>query len=101
MSVSLQHRVEYAAVMGVRGVVRLLPMSMVEACGTILGRAFHAVDAPHRRLALANLAAAFPARTQAERAAIAREMFSHFGRLLMVLLKFSTMTPAKMLAHVE
>ena len=28
-------------------------------------------------------------------------MFAHFGRLLMVLLKFSTMTPAQMLARVE
>jgi Kdo2-lipid IVA lauroyltransferase/acyltransferase len=28
-------------------------------------------------------------------------MFAHFGRLLFVLLKFSTMTPAEMLAHVE
>ena len=28
-------------------------------------------------------------------------MFSHFGRLLMVLLKFSTMTPERMLARVE
>jgi KDO2-lipid IV(A) lauroyltransferase len=101
LSVSFQHRIEYAAVMGVRGVVRLLPMPLVLAAGTILGRLFHAVDAAHRRLALANLAAAFPARSQAERAAIAREMFSHFGRLLMVLLKFSTMSPERMLARVE
>jgi KDO2-lipid IV(A) lauroyltransferase len=28
-------------------------------------------------------------------------MFSHFGRLLMVLLKFSTMSPGRMLQHVE
>jgi KDO2-lipid IV(A) lauroyltransferase len=101
LSASFQHRIEYAAVMGVRGVVRLLPMPLVLAAGTILGRLFHAVDAAHRRLALANLAAAFPARSQAERAAIAREMFSHFGRLLMVLLKFSTMSPERMLARVE
>ena len=28
-------------------------------------------------------------------------MFEHFGRLLMVLLKFSTLTPQQMLTHVE
>ena len=33
--------------------------------------------------------------------AIARGMFSHFGRLLTVLLKFSTMTPQQMLARVR
>jgi len=98
---TLQHRIEYAAVMMARGIVRLLPMRMVLAAGTLLGRLFHACDGPHRRLALRNLEAAFPARPREERAAIAHEMFAHFGRLLMVLLKFSTMTPELMLARVE
>ena len=48
-----------------------------------------------------NLQAAFPLRSRAECRAIARGMFSHFGRLLTVLLKFSTMTPEQMLARVE
>jgi Kdo2-lipid IVA lauroyltransferase/acyltransferase len=98
---SLQHRVEYAGVMTARGVARMCPMPVVLAAGTVLGRLFHALDRPHRRLALSNLEAAFPNRPAAERDAIAREMFSHFGRLLMVLLKFSTMRPEQMLAHVE
>ena len=95
------HRIEYATVMAARGIMRVLPMNAVIASGTLLGRAFHAVDRGHRRLALKNLEAAFPARPAAERAAIARDMFAHFGRLLTVLLKFSTMTPAEMLARVE
>jgi KDO2-lipid IV(A) lauroyltransferase len=98
---TLQHRVEYLAVVGVRAIVRVLPMRAVLAAGTLLGRLFHAVDGVHRRLALSNLEAAFPARPRAERAAIAREMFGHFGRLLVVLLKFSTMAPDEMLARVE
>jgi KDO2-lipid IV(A) lauroyltransferase len=101
MTSTLQHRAEYAAVMTVRGLTRLSPMGVVLAAGTLLGRVFYALDRPHRRLALRNLEAAFPGRTAAERAAIARDMFAHFGRLLMVLLKFSTMTPEQMLAHVE
>ena len=87
--------------MAVRGVLRPVPMPVVLAAGTVLGRLFHALDGPHRRLALSNLEAAFPARPVAERAGIAREMFAHFGRLLMVLLKFSTMSPEQMLARVE
>jgi KDO2-lipid IV(A) lauroyltransferase len=99
--VTVQHRVEYAAVLGARAAVRLLPMRAVISAGTMLGWLFHALDRPHRRLALSNLEAAFPGRPAVERAAIARDMFAHFGRLLMVLLKFSTMTPQQMLSRVE
>jgi Kdo2-lipid IVA lauroyltransferase/acyltransferase len=95
------HRLEYAAVMLARALVRPLPMETVIAIGTVLGRLFHAFDRGHRRLALSNLEAAFPARPARERAAIAREMFAHFGRLLTVLLKFSTLSPEQMLERVE
>jgi KDO2-lipid IV(A) lauroyltransferase len=76
-------------------------MRVVLAAGSVLGRLFYAVDRPHRRLALGNLEAAFAGRPAAERVAIARGMFSHFGRLLMVLLKFSTLPPSRMLDYVE
>src|SRR5262245_6120108 len=82
-------------------VVRLLPMAAVLALGGWLGRAFYVFDGPHRRLAMRNLQRAFPLRSADECRAIARNMFSHFGRLLMVLLKFSTMTPAQMMRCVE
>ena len=82
-------------------VVRLLPMRAVLALGGVLGRAFYAFDAGHRRLAVQNLQHAFPLRSHSECREIARRMFEHFGRLLMVLLKFSTLTPQQMLALVE
>ena len=81
--------------------VRLLPMAAVLALGGWLGRAFYLFDGPHRRLARRNLQRAFPLRSPNECRAIARDMFSHFGRLLMVLLKFSTMTSAQMMRCVE
>jgi KDO2-lipid IV(A) lauroyltransferase len=96
-----RHRLEYFAVAAVIGFVRVLPMRAVLGFGTLLGRAFYLVDAPHRRLALANLEAAFPVRSPRERRAIARSMFSHFGRLLGALLKFSTIEPSRMLDYVE
>jgi KDO2-lipid IV(A) lauroyltransferase len=96
-----RHRVEYAAVSAVVGLVRLLPMRAVLATGSLLGRAFHAFDAGHRRLAVQNLQHAFPLRTRRECQQVARQMFEHFGRLLMVLLKFSTLTREQMLACVE
>jgi KDO2-lipid IV(A) lauroyltransferase len=98
---SLRHRIEYRAVLAVRALLRPLPMTTVLAVGSALGRLVHFVDRGHRRLALRNLEAAFPVRSAAERDAIARAMFAHFGRLLVVLLKFSTMRPDEMLAHVE
>jgi Kdo2-lipid IVA lauroyltransferase/acyltransferase len=99
--VLFRHRLEHAAVSAVLHLARLAPMGAVLAAGTLLGRAFHAIDRPHRRLAVRNLQAAFPLRSEAECRVIAREMFSHFGRLLTVLLKFSTLKPEEMLARVE
>jgi KDO2-lipid IV(A) lauroyltransferase len=98
---SLRHRLEYLTVASVVALVRRLPMRAVLGLGTILGRAFFLFDAPHRRLAVANLQRAFPVRSERECRAIARDMFAHFGRLLIVLLKFSTMRPDRMLAHVQ
>jgi Kdo2-lipid IVA lauroyltransferase/acyltransferase len=94
-------RLEHTAVLAVRGLVRWLPMSVVRGMGTALGLAFYALDGLHRRIADANLATAFPKRTEAERRAITRQMFVHFGRLLLELLKFSTLTPGQMQRRVE
>jgi KDO2-lipid IV(A) lauroyltransferase len=49
----------------------------------------------------ANLATAFPQRTAEERRAITREMFGHFGRLLLELLRFSTLSHQQMRAAIE
>jgi len=76
-------------------------MPVVLGFGSLVGRTFCWFDGPHRRRAIRNIQAAFPLRTQAECRAIARGMFSHFGRLLTVLLKFSTMTPQQMLARAQ
>ena len=97
----LRYRLEYAGVAGVRALLRPMPMPLVLAAGTTLGRLFYAVDRGHRSLARANLDAAFPVRAADERQAIVKEMFAHFGRLLMVLLKFSSLTPQQMLDAVE
>ena len=97
----MRHRVEYAAVRAVLAAVRVMPDRLVRACGTALGLAFYAVDGAHRRIAHQNLAAAFPQRSDAERGAISRAAFAHFGRLLMALLNVATLSPDEMLARVE
>lgn len=97
----MRHRIEYWAVVLARALVRVLPGAAARALGAALGVAVYYLDAGHRRVALANLAQCFPARTPREHRAIARRMFAHFGRLLVELLKFSTLSPAGMLARVE
>ena len=68
--------------MAARGVRRPLPMALVAGRRHGPRPRVPRRRRPHRRLALSNLEAAFPARPAAERAAIARDMFAHFGRLL-------------------
>jgi KDO2-lipid IV(A) lauroyltransferase len=96
-----RHRLESAAVRGLIAAVRIMPPAMVERLGTTLGLTFYTLDRAHRRVADRNVAAAFPTRSDAERRAIVRGAFTHFGRLLFELLKFGTLTDAEMLARVE
>jgi KDO2-lipid IV(A) lauroyltransferase len=97
----MRHRLEYLAVRALIAIVRVTPGVVVRAAGTALGLALYTIDRPHRRIATRNLATAFPSRPEAERRAIARATFAHFGRLLFELLQFSTLSPQQMLARVE
>jgi KDO2-lipid IV(A) lauroyltransferase len=92
---------EYRAVATMRTLVGLLPARLVRGLGATVGLAFYTLDRPHRRIALTNLAQCFPMRSEAERRAIARAMFAHFGRLLFEILKFSTLSHAQILKRVE
>lgn len=97
----MRYRLEYGAVLAVRGVLRILPDTVVRTLGATLGRMFYMLDRPHRRVALTNLAQCFPLRDERGRRALARAMFAHFGRLLFEILKFSTLSHAEMLERVE
>jgi KDO2-lipid IV(A) lauroyltransferase len=97
----MRHQLEYLAVRLLIALVRVMPGAVVRGCGTLVGLAFYAVDGVHRRVADRNLAVAFPARPLAERRAIARAAFAHFGRLLFELLEFSGLSNEQMLARVE
>lgn len=97
----MRHRLEHAAVAAVRGVVRVLPHAVVRQLGALLGLAFYVLDRVHRRVAETNLAMAFPRHSLADRKSITRAMFVHFGRLLLELLKFSTLDERGMRARIE
>ncbi len=91
----------YLIVRALIAILRVTPGAVVRAAGTVFGLTFYVVDRPHRRIAERNLATAFPSRPDAERRAIARAAFAHFGRAAFELLKFSTLSPQQMLARVE
>jgi Kdo2-lipid IVA lauroyltransferase/acyltransferase len=97
----MRHAIEYGAVAFVRMLACRLPDPLVRAWGAALGTTFYALDRPHRRVALGNLAECFPGRTEAERRTIARQTFRHFGQLLLELLRFSALSPADRAALVE
>jgi Kdo2-lipid IVA lauroyltransferase/acyltransferase len=97
----MTERLEYLLVRFVVLAAQLLSPATVRALGTAIGLSFYYVDRQHRRIALRNLRAAFPHKSDAERRAIARAMFAHFGHVLVELLKFSALSPARMLELVE
>jgi KDO2-lipid IV(A) lauroyltransferase len=76
-------------------------MEVVRRRGAALGRFAYAVDRRHRTIALTNLAASLPGRSEAERRGVARSMFEHFGSLLFELLKFDSYTPDQMRTAVD
>lgn len=94
-------RLEYALVQAVRTVIRFLPGPLARAFGTTIGLTFYVVDRGHRRVAIRQLQAAFPRRSEAECRTIARATFMHFGRLLVALLEFSTLSREAMRRRVE
>ncbi len=98
---ALRYRLEYAALATVRALVGVMPDAVSWWIGAAVGMGFYGLDASHRRLAIRQLRAAFPTRTEAECRAIARQTFRHFGQLLVLLIKFSTLSVAGIRARVE
>jgi KDO2-lipid IV(A) lauroyltransferase len=82
-------------------VVRALPMSFVRVLGHGLGRVAYLVDRPRRRIALDNLAFAFPGRSSSERKALTKSMFAHFGAVVLELIKFGTYSREQMRAAAD
>jgi KDO2-lipid IV(A) lauroyltransferase len=101
MMKSLRHRVEAGLVSIVRFVIGILPDGLGRFIGTCVGIFFYVVDRSHRRVAIRQIRAAFPTRSEAECRAIARATFTHFGRALVALLKFSTLSPEGMRERIE
>lgn len=98
---SLGHRIERLAVRCAIALVGWMPRGFVRICGTFVGRMCWALDRRHRLVAEQNVAGAFPDLPPAERRALVRRTFEHFGRLLLDVLEFGTLSPAEMVDRAE
>jgi KDO2-lipid IV(A) lauroyltransferase len=97
----MKHWLEFALVKMVAAGLHLLPMAAVRACGGALGRVAYVVGSRHRQIAIENLAQAFPSRTPAELRRLARDMFAHFGRWALELIKFAGLSRERMLQLID
>ena len=97
----MRHGLEYVAVRALVAIVGLMPASVARACASLLGFVWYTCHGSRRRIAEANLAAAFPLRSASERRAIIRAAFAHFIGHSFETLKFSTLSRQQMLARVE
>ena len=101
MRISLRHRLEYAAVLAIRRLARTLPRRGSLAAGAALGALFHRLHGSRRELAVANLRAAFPERTEADCRAILRAAFAQLGRHVIDFLCFDAMDLDQMTPLIE
>ena len=75
----LLHAVEAAAYHWLRGALRLLPHAAARRLGRALGEVGYRLDRRHRRVALGNLALAYPELAASARRRLARRCFRHLG----------------------
>ena len=81
MTLSLSHRLEYAAFRLIFGLLASLPLQVALRLGSWIGDVLYFVDRPHRRLALWHLRIAFPQSADAELRSILHASCRHLGRL--------------------
>ena len=101
MRVSLWYRLEYAVVMTIRAVVRVLPRRVSLSFGTAVGWIFYLLHGRRRELAMSNLRITFPKRTDFECRTILRATFAQLGRHCIDFLNFDAMEADEMLKLVE
>ncbi len=94
----VRHGVEYALFRVAAGCARVLPRRWVEGLGGAAGWLAGCVLGVRREVARENLARAFPERSPAWRARVARESYRHLGRAAATTFRLARLTPAEIVA---
>ena len=92
----LRRSVLYPVVAGGLAVLAALPRSLAAGAGDLAARAAFRLLRRDRRRMAEHLAPAFPERSEAEREAIAKGAFRHFGRVAADMARLPRMTDAEM-----
>jgi KDO2-lipid IV(A) lauroyltransferase len=98
---AFRNRAEAFAVSALRGIFARMPPERAEEIGRRLGLAYRRVDGRRRELARANIARAFPGKSEEDVDALVRAVFAHFGGLAAELLHASGRPVAETVARVE
>lgn len=94
-----RHRVEYALFRLAAACAGLLPQRWTQGLGAAAGWLAGSVPGIRRRVTAENLARAFPERSAAWRAEVARESYRHLGRTAAITFRLARLTPAEILAR--
>ena len=94
-------RLEWIGVRTATAIVRLLPERWALRLGAVAGRAAAALIPRRREIALANLRLAYPAWSEARRAALARQNLEEIGRIMIEWSYLTRLSPDDVLARLE
>ncbi len=97
----LRHLIEYGAVKTFSLLVYLLPRWSSRALGIGLGHLFYLIQTRRRQLAIENLKAAFPERSESEYKVMLRTTFGHLGCQVVELFNFAAMNSAEKMNVIE
>lgn len=90
MSNDRKYYIEYLLFRGIEKLIHILPGFAIEALASFLAFLGFSVLKYRRKVALENLARAFPEKPVAERMRIARESYRHFAMLMLEFMKISS-----------
>lgn len=91
----INHILEYIIFQIVAGIIRILPLKLVQWKGSFLGQVVYSVFGYRKGVTLDNLRRAFPEKSEREVESIARGAFRNVGISLFELLYFSRLTSGR------
>lgn len=92
---------EYVLVLGLAHILSQLPLSLVQALGSLTGKLFLGFNHRRRKIIFTNLKHIFPEKGEKELLRLARKTASHFGRITFDYLKMMGYSKEKLLAHLS
>jgi len=97
----LKHWLEYQGVLFLLFMAQTLPWSWVLWFGKIIGKLTFSILRIRRRVALENLAQAFPEKAAVELKPIARRSYENFGMMMLEYLRLPKLSPGELLQRIS